>query len=271
MCFHKQLLQYASDLVHQIPAIFLIDFVRYLIFAGLAFSVFYVWKHPFQHRKIQTKSATKSQFKREFLYSLFSVIVYTAVTLVVLLFRKYGFFRFYERIEDYGWGYLILSVLLILAIQDFYFYWTHRLMHTAWFYKRVHKIHHESVTPSPWTAYSFSPWEALIHSFIMPIVATLFPVHPLALMIFMTIQIARNVLGHSGYEIFPSWMLSNKILKLVNTNTNHDMHHQSFRYNYGLYTTIWDSIFGTIHPEYERTFAEITTRSAEKNKLQESV
>ncbi|GBF37150.1 sterol desaturase family protein [Leptospira johnsonii] len=263
MCFHQQLFQYMMDLVPKIPIIFLIDFLRYFLFAGLAFLVFYIWKHPFQYRKIQEKNAKPSQFKKEFLYSVSSVVVYTSVTLTVLLFRKYGYFKFYERIEDHGWGYLILSTVLILVIQDFYFYWTHRLMHTRWFYKRVHKVHHDSVTPSPWTAYSFHPWEAFIHSLIMPIVASLFPVHPLALMIFMTFQIIRNVLGHSGYEIFPYWMGTNTILKLVNSNTNHDMHHQSFRYNYGLYTTAWDYLFGTVHPEYERTFAEITSKKPE--------
>ncbi|TGM10814.1 sterol desaturase family protein [Leptospira selangorensis] len=273
MCFHKQLFQYMMDLVPQIPIIFLIDFIRYFLFAGIAFLVFYIWKHPFQYRKIQEKNAKPSQFRKEFLYSVSSVIVYTSVTLIVFLFRKYGYFKFYERIEDYGWGYLILSTVLILGIQDFYFYWTHRLMHTRFFYKRVHKLHHDSTTPSPWTAYSFSPWEALIHSLIMPIVALLFPVHPLALMIFMTFQIIRNVLGHSGYEIFPSWMGTNKILKLLNSNTNHDMHHQSFRYNYGLYTTIWDYLFGTVHPEYEKTFAEITSKKPEQKRkeLQESI
>ncbi|TGK07951.1 sterol desaturase family protein [Leptospira semungkisensis] len=270
MCFQDQLLTYLSELGPKIPVIFLIDFLRYLAFASLAFLFFYIWKHPFQNRKIQNKFATNAQFRREFLYSVSSVVVYTAVTFVVLVLRKYGYFQFYERIEDHGWTYLILSTLLILAIQDFYFYWTHRLMHTRWLFKIVHKVHHDSLIPSPWTAYSFSVWEALIHALILPIIATLFPVHPLALLVFMTFQIIRNVLGHSGYEIFPSWMISNRILKLINTNTNHDMHHQSFRYNYGLYTTIWDYVFGTVHPKYEETFAEITRGKSEQVQLQES-
>lgn len=253
-------LQTVYALLPHAPKIFLIDFLRYFIFAGLAFATFYIWKHPFQHKKIQTKTAKPSQFRKEFLYSVSSVVVYTAVTLIVLVLKEYGFFKFYDKIEDYGWGYLLLSVFLTLLIQDFYFYWTHRLMHTRLFFKTFHKIHHNSTTPSPWTAYSFSPWEALVHAMIMPVVVSIFPVHTLALVIFMTFQIIRNVLGHSGYEIFPSWILSNRILKYINTNTNHDMHHQYFRYNFGLYSTIWDEIFGTVHPEYEQTFKNITER-----------
>ncbi|XDD50564.1 sterol desaturase family protein [Leptospira sp. WS92.C1] len=241
----------------------MIDFLRYFVFASIAFITLYIWKHPFQHRKIQSKNAKSSQFRKEFLYSVSSVIVYTTITLIVLVFRKYGYFKFYDRIEDYGWDYFLLSIFLILVIQDFYFYWTHRLMHTRLFFKAFHKIHHESITPSPWTAYSFSPWEALIHGMIMPIVVSLFPVHTFALLIFMTFQIIRNVLGHSGYEMFPSWLLTNRILKYINTNTNHDMHHQYFRYNFGLYFTIWDEIFGTIHPDYEETYKKITERESQ--------
>ncbi|TGK34351.1 sterol desaturase family protein [Leptospira gomenensis] len=246
------------ELIPHTPAIFMIDFLRYFVFAGLAFLILYVWKHPFQNRKIQNKKAQPSQFLREFLYSVSSVSVYTLVTLTVLFFRKLGYFKFYEDVREYGWGYLFLSVFLILAVQDFYFYWTHRLMHTKPFFRLLHKVHHESVIPSPWTAYSFSPGEALLHALILPIVVSLFPVHNLALLISMTFQIVRNVLGHSGYEIFPGRFLSNGILKHINTNTNHDMHHQFFRYNFGLYTTIWDGLFGTIHPEYEKTFRKIT-------------
>ncbi|EQA44430.1 fatty acid hydroxylase family protein [Leptospira broomii serovar Hurstbridge str. 5399] len=252
--------QAVSGIIPHIPKIFLIDFLRYFLSASIVFTVLYVWKHPFQHRKIQDRIAKSSQFRKEFLYSVSSVIVYTLVTFIVLTLKQYGYFKFYDKVEDYGWGYLILSVILILTIQDFYFYWTHRLMHTRLFFKTFHKVHHDSITPSPWTAYSFSPWEALIHAMIMPIVASLFPVHTIALVIFMTFQIIRNVLGHSGYEMLPSWIISNGILKHINTNTNHDMHHQYFRYNFGLYTTIWDSIFGTVHPDYEKTFRKITER-----------
>src|SRR5215469_6146336 len=33
-----------------------------------------------------------------------------------------------------------------------------------------------------------------------------------------------------------------------------DLHHQSFRSNFGLYFTWWDKLMGTEHPEYGKTF-----------------
>ena len=35
-----------------------------------------------------------------------------------------------------------------------------------------------------------------------------------------------------------------------NTTTHHDLHHQTGRYNFGLYFTWWDRACGTEHPQY---------------------
>jgi sterol desaturase/sphingolipid hydroxylase (fatty acid hydroxylase superfamily) len=47
---------------------------------------------------------------------------------------------------------------------------------------------------------------------------------------------------------------------LLNTPTNHIMHHESMRGNFGLYFNFWDRIMGTNHPGYEQRFAEVTGR-----------
>ena len=48
----------------------------------------------------------------------------------------------------------------------------------------------------------------------------------------------------------------------MNTATSHNQHHRTYRYNYGLYTLIWDRLFGTLHPRYAETYAAATTPAA---------
>lgn len=35
----------------------------------------------------------------------------------------------------------------MMLVEDFSFYWMHRLFHTPYLYKKFHKYHHEFVTP----------------------------------------------------------------------------------------------------------------------------
>ena len=44
-----------------------------------------------------------------------------------------------------------ISIIVLYLWQDFHFYWTHRMLHTKWLYKKVHKVHHESYNPGPFS------------------------------------------------------------------------------------------------------------------------
>jgi len=63
----------------------------------------------------------------------------------------------------------------------------------------------------------------------------------------------RNAMGHSGVELHhKAWV--DGPLDVFTTITHHDMHHQNFKGNFGLYFTWWDRIMGTELPDYKQQF-----------------
>jgi sterol desaturase/sphingolipid hydroxylase (fatty acid hydroxylase superfamily) len=73
-------------------------------------------------------------------------------------------------------------------------------------------------------------------------------------------QLTDNILGHTGYEIYPRWLMKTPLKFFLNTPTHHTMHHEKMRGNYGIYFNFWDRLMGTNHPHYEARFLEVTTR-----------
>lgn len=246
--------------------VFISDFLRYLVAASIAYLLVWQLLHPrLTHRFIQKKRPTSKQFLKEFRYSVSSVSIYGFIGVGIIFGKQAGIIHIYDEVADYGWGYFGLSIVLMMLWHDFYFYWTHKWMHHPKIYRHVHRIHHQSVTPSPWTAYSFHPIEAFVQAAFLPIILLVMPMNGFALLLFLLYQITRNVVGHLGYEIYPKAFLSSKWLRWHTTTTHHDQHHHYFNHNYGLYFTWWDRIMKTEHPEYEKEFYEVKNRKRMKS------
>jgi len=231
----------------------------YLFLALTLWVVLYgVYRARFRHRRIAARDPTAAQLKRELLHSLRSIGIFGVVTGAVIYAGYSGMTRLYLRIDDYGWVWFVASVGLMILMHDTYFYWTHRWMHHRRVYRWVHATHHRSISPTPWAAYAFGPIEALIQAGIGPLIVFTIPVHPAAFAIFMTWQIAFNVFGHCGYEIFPAWFLRSPLAVVFNSVTHHALHHEKYRSNFGLYFNLWDRCMGSNHVEYELRFQAAT-------------
>jgi sterol desaturase/sphingolipid hydroxylase (fatty acid hydroxylase superfamily) len=133
-------------------------------------------------------------------------------------------------------------------------------MHHPKLFRWFHRVHHLSHNPTPWASYAFAPLEAVVQAGILPLAAIIMPLHPIAFAVFMGWQFIYNVAGHTGYELHPKWLMDTPLRFIVNTPTNHAMHHESMRGNYGIYFNIWDRLMGTNHADYEKRFREVTSR-----------
>lgn len=165
-----------------------------------------------------------------------------------------------------GVGPLASAALVVglVAFNDLWFYGVHRLLHTRWLFKHVHAVHHRSVDVNPFTSYSFHAVEALLLSgWIVPM-AMLVPLPVTVLAATQAVGLINNVMAHLGYELLPAWWVRAPLLRWTNTATFHSQHHSSPRGNYGLFTRVWDRVFGTENPTYEEAFAAAHPQEAAK-------
>lgn len=234
---------------------------RYFIVALIGFLIFYViFRRRFFFKKIQQKFPANSDYFRELGYSLLTMLIFSSVivflnspTIVIYTTR-------YQSIDEYGWFYYFSVFPILFIMHDLYFYIMHRIMHHPSLFKYIHLVHHKSTNPSPWAAYAFHPLEAIIEQGIVVIFYFSLPIHISHLAIFFLFSIVYNVYGHLGYELYPKGFNKTWIGRWINTSVNHNQHHQYFKGNYGLYTLIWDRIFGTIRKDYDAQFETISKR-----------
>jgi len=235
------------------PTIFVLDLSRYIIAAGILTLILAVFSRRLARRRIQSKKATGADIRREISYSMSTVVLFSLVGFLVYWGSQAGFFKIYGGAPP-SVGQLLFELVIVVLLHDAYFYWAHRIMHTRWLFRRLHRLHHKSRTPTPWAAYAFAPPEAILEAGILPIAALLIPMHEITVFLFVSHMLLRNVIGHAGVEMFPSWWLNAPLLRRITTTTHHDLHHSHGGYNFGLYFTWWDRWMKTEHPDYETRF-----------------
>lgn len=243
------------DLFTRFSMIFSVQLIRYIFLAGGAYWLFYyVKKDAWFYRKIRQKFPEKKDIQREITYSVLTMLIFSAVGLGIYFLRKSGWTQIYSDVQSYGWLYLIFSVAAAIFWHDTYFYWTHRMMHHPNLFPYFHKIHHLSHNPTPWAAFAFHPLEAVVEAGVLVFMVMLIPMHPIAIFLFLIFMVVMNVLGHTGYEIFPPNFLKTRLGRWQNTPTHHTMHHQFGKGNYGLYFNFWDRWMKTNFRQYEAVF-----------------
>ena len=240
---------------------------KYFLIAGPAFLIFYVFlRKKISYRKIQQAFPKRQDYWREIFFSTLSIVIFSFPPLFMLYSNNIrSYTTYYTEISEHGWAYALLAFPLMLLMHDSYFYWAHRLMHHQKLFKLFHLVHHKSLNPSPWAAYSFHPLEAIVESLIFVIFLFTIPVHTIHLMLFFIFSLVYNVYGHLGFELYPKGFNRHWIGKWLNTSVAHNMHHKFFKGNYGLYFMFWDRLMGTLNEKYDKAFEEVTSRTNTPN------
>lgn len=222
---------------------------RYFVAAGVFFYYYYILKEEkFRKRRLSKRGWRKNQLRKEMVWSMWSSAIFAFFGALMYLLWQEGYTAIYVDITQYGYGYLPVSLGIILFLHETYYYWIHRWMHHPKIFRKVHKVHHDSLTPTPWTAFSFHPWESLLEALILPAILLFLPVHISVLGFYLLLMTLSSVINHLDIEIYPGWLQRSFIGKLFIGATHHHYHHSEFKTNYGLYFTFWDKWMGTESP-----------------------
>lgn len=239
-----------ADLFPMLPqvaaGILLADFLRYFVAALTVYVlVWQVFARVLERRKILPDGPKPGQILREFKHSMSTVVLFALTGLSVFMMERLGFTMIYTDVNTYGWAWWWGSLVLVIVLHDAWFYWTHRLLHRPWWFVRFHVVHHRSVQPTPWAAYSFHPVEAMMQAVFFLLMVVIIPLHDMVLFSFTSWMIVRNVLAHSAYELMPWRACTQGPLRWLLTNSHHHFHHCIGSGNFGLYFAWWDRWMNT--------------------------
>ncbi len=243
-------------------------FIGYLLSAGVI-ALLYCW---LTHKKI-TLRATKEYWLHpsallDYAYFIVSglIKIYLIVPLVISA-KSVMLWVNHVCLTTFGAIYLpmvsratvaILYTVTLFIVSDFSRYWLHRAMHSIPFLWTFHKVHHSAEVLNPFTFYRVHPVENLLFGFRYSLVVggvtgvfiylfgakvQLYDILGANAFLFIFNFIGGN-LRHSHIELAYPPILE----KLFISPRQHQLHHSYhfYRFNFGGYLAIWDTIFGTL-------------------------
>lgn len=196
------------------------------------FSLFFIYKNYFKAYKIQDKKSLSLSHTSNIILVNFSLIAYILPSFIALYFSIYN----HNKIKIYQIRDLVCTALL----DDFYFYWFHRFLHTKFMYKHIHSIHHQARAPKILDYLYAHLFELIFGSLGILICVLTFNLDFTTTFIFTIFRHIHEAHIHCGYN----FTFLPKIPFMTST-LNHDKHHLNVICNYSNSFIIWDLLFGT--------------------------
>jgi sterol desaturase/sphingolipid hydroxylase (fatty acid hydroxylase superfamily) len=192
----------------------------------------------YRHKKIYTWKDTAANVYLMLLNAFIDLFVRSGYLLILTYFFHYQFFSFSNAIVYW---------IMLLLLEDFLYYWLHRIDHEVRLFWAVHVTHHSSSQLNFSVGFRSSVFQPL-YRFIYFI--------PLALLGFKPLDIVFIYSATQIWGIFVHTELIHKmgwLEHILVTPSHHRVHHASnpkyLDMNMGMFLIIWDKLFGTFQPE----------------------
>jgi sterol desaturase/sphingolipid hydroxylase (fatty acid hydroxylase superfamily) len=219
---------------------FSIILLRYFLVAGGTYWLFY----SSANKSLNLKSPPAKLIIKDITLSIAATIASAICAALVMTIYDSGATRLYSATSDYGRWYLILSFIGVILLQDTCYYFFHRGFHHPLVYDWLHKGHHRSKNPTPWTSFALDFPEALIQGLFLVVIVFLVPLHFSVLALWLITMTIWSLVNHLGFELFPNFP-HHWLGKWLISSDHHSLHHRRYTRHYGLYFTIWDRLLGT--------------------------
>lgn len=161
------------------------------------------------------------------------------------LYFAYPFFEYcgvHLRGPIPSWQTFVRDFTVSNILNDFMFYWAHRILHHKLLYKRFHKQHHMFNVSIGLASEYAHPVEDIFANLIPTLAGCLLlGSHASIVWSWLTLRMVQTIDTHSGYSF--EWSPFN-LIHWYSGSRRHDFHHS---HNQGCYGAgrLWDSLMGT--------------------------
>lgn len=191
------------------------------------------WGHPLAEMRHNT-----GQVAREIRSSLVSIAIFGGWGVVTVLAARRGWV---PVLWEPRWARVPLELLVLVLWNEAHFFAIHRLLHTRWLMRRVHRDHHRSLRATPFSTYAMHPLEAALLGSVMFCLMPFFTLSVASLFLFPMVSLALNNLGHMSYDLVPGLSEWHPLA----ATRRHALHHSRVAGNYGFLLPVFDWLFGT--------------------------
>jgi sterol desaturase/sphingolipid hydroxylase (fatty acid hydroxylase superfamily) len=192
----------------------------------------------FRHKKAYTWRDTVSNVYLMLLNAALDLFVRSGYLLVLAYFFHYQVFSFTN---------IIVYWTMLVALEDFLYYWLHRFDHDIRLFWAVHVTHHSSQQLNFSVGFRSSVFQPL-YRFIYFIPLALFGFKPIDIVFIYSATQIWGIFVHTELIDKMGWLEY-----ILVTPSHHRVHHASnpkyLDMNMGMFLIVWDKLFGTFQPE----------------------